>query len=103
MFLKFSTLILSTVGIIASAGANEELACQQQLDHFVGLQNHVQKEGESSVPQFQLGLTTEQLDALIAQKGSCAAWQTLVNALQKQHGQVLDATEKKTGKPAPVR
>lgn len=73
------------------------------LNRFSGLQRYVIKEGPTEVPNMKVGLTEKELKALIDKKNYCTAWSALLESLQHQHGSVLDAAEKKTGMPAPIR
>lgn len=94
---------LFCVALSVNAETEQEEKCNTQLTRFMGLQAHVAQEGPTAVPQFMVGLTPDQIQVLVEKKGYCAAWKELQLSLQKQHGSILDATEKKTGKPSPIR
>lgn len=96
-------LLLAPVCLLSPAQAQEEELCQKLLSRFMGLQAHVKQEGPTAVPQFKVGLSAEKIEKQVQRDGACATWNTLVKSLQKQHANVLDKTEKKTGKPSPVR
>lgn len=98
-----ASLLLLSFSIVAQTEEDPEARCSQQLTRFIGLQNYVSQEGSTSVPQFQVGLSKEQIEQLVQSEGHCAAWAQLQLALKGQHGTILDATEKKTGQPSPIR
>ena len=63
--------------------------------------------GRYAVAQLPAGSTlpgsSDEVAALVQQKGACATWQQLISQMMRQHGSVLDGVEQMTGQPAPRR
>ncbi|MBD1388382.1 hypothetical protein IC617_02980 [Neiella sp. HB171785] len=101
----FIGTVLLSAACFAQANEQQqtEQQCQQQLDRFVGMQNHVRQQSNSSVPTMAVGFSSAEIERLSQQQGYCATWQQLIVRLQQQHSTILDKTEQKTGQPAPKR
>ena len=95
-------IAIITLGICSTVQAKTEEQCQQDLNSYMGMQRHLNQSKHKQL-KATVGFKEKEIQELIQNYGACNAWQKLELKLQRQHADVLDFTEKKTGLPSPKR
>ena len=94
-------LLLTALVALSPLASADESECTARIEHYLALNGAPHKSEISGVSQ--VGMSADEVAALVQQKGACATWQQLISQMMRQHGSVLDGVEQMTGQPAPRR